>query len=91
MSTALPVPNSSPRSSRRIPVLAGVSGLVAAASITVTLAVAGGGGDSAQRPSAAPETAAPDRATLYQRGVESPQSAPSIDAQRSAERFHHFR
>lgn len=84
------IPTIQRRSSRRIPLLAAASGLVAAASITVTLALAGGG-DSASRPSAAPETATPDRATLYQRGAEAPQPAPSIDGQRQAERFHHFR
>jgi hypothetical protein len=87
MSTALRI--STPRSSRRIPFLAAASGLVAAASITVTLAVAGGGSDTASSPSAAPTTATPDRATLYQRGVEASQPSGAIDGRRAAERFHH--
>jgi hypothetical protein len=79
------------RTSRRVRVLAAASGLVAAASIAVTLAVSGGGSESATSPSAAPATATPDRATLYQRGAEVPQPGGTIDGNRSAERFHHFR
>lgn len=90
MSTALRISTSRSGTSRRVPLLASASGLIAAASIAVTLIVAGGG-DSASRPSAAPENATPDRATLYQRGAEVQRPGSSIAGQRSAERFHHFR
>lgn len=91
MSTALRISTSRSGTSRRVPLLASASGLIAAASIAVTLAVAGGGGETASRPSAAPESATPDRATLYQRGAEVQRPGSSIAGQRSAERFHHFR
>jgi hypothetical protein len=90
MSTALRISTSRSGISRRVPLLASASGLIVAASITLTLTVAGGG-DSTARPSAAPETATPDRATLYQRGAEFQRPGSSIAGQRSAERFHHFR
>jgi hypothetical protein len=90
MSTALRISTSRSGTSRRVPLLASASGLIAAASIAVTLIVAGGG-DSASRPSAAPASATPDRATLYQRGAEVQRPGSSIAGQRSAERFHHFR
>jgi hypothetical protein len=78
------------RSSRRIPVLAAASALVAAASVTVTLAVAAGGADTASpAPSGTPAVAQPDRATLYRYGLDKPQAASSIDSTRAADRFHH--
>ena len=90
MNTALRI---APQVSRspRAPVLATASGLVAAASIVVTLALSGGGGDSVTKSSAAPSTARPDRATLYRHGAEMPKSSSPIDGKHSAERFHHFR
>jgi hypothetical protein len=91
MSTALRLSIPDSAKSRRTAVLSVVSALVAAASVAVTLAVAGGGSDATSRPSAAPATATPDRATLYQRGAEVPQRSGAIDGARSAERFHHFR
>jgi hypothetical protein len=91
MSTALRISTSRSGTSRRVPLLASASGLIAAASIAVTLAVAGGGGDSASRPSSAPAKATPDRATLYHYGVKSPRPFGAFDGERSAERFHHFR
>jgi hypothetical protein len=89
MSTTLPI--SRPRSTRRVPFLAAASGLIAAASITVTLALAGGGSDTAPSPSAIPTHAHPDRATIYQRNADAPQPSGATDGKRSAERFHHFR
>jgi len=74
----------------RTKVLAVATGLVAAASITVTLAVGIGGSESTSAPLASPATASPDRATVYRHNAEP--SAPSgVAGQRSAERFHHFR
>jgi hypothetical protein len=61
--------------SRRTAVLAGASAIVIAASISVTLAVSGGGSDTSAKPSPAAATAAQDR----------------VDGQSAAERFHHFR
>jgi hypothetical protein len=73
--------------------LAAASGLVAAASVAVTIAVAGGGTETIPDPYASPGPHAhPDRAALYQRSVEikrggeQPQRGPT-----PAERFHHFR
>ena len=91
MSTALPVSASQPETSRRIPVLAVASGLVAAASIAVTFAVTGVGGDVAPQPTVPPAKATPDRATLYQRGAENPNPSGPVDGPSAAERFHHFR
>ena len=90
MNTALRISTSRSGTSHHVPLLASASGLIAAASIAVTLIVAGGG-DSASRPSVAPESATPDRATLYQRGAEVQRPGSSIAGQRSADRFHHFR
>ena len=90
MNTALRIAPQIARSPRA-PVLAAASGLVAAASIVLTLALSGGGGDSVTEPSAAPSTASPDRATLYRHGAETPKPSSPIDGKRSAERFHHFR
>jgi hypothetical protein len=90
------IPTIETRGSRRIPILAAASGLVAAGAVAVTLAVAGGGSDAdagapAFNPAETAVHAHPDRATLYQRSVEVEQPAPSIDGSRSAERFHHLR
>jgi hypothetical protein len=88
MSTALPV--STPQSSRRVPILAAASGLVAAASITVTLAVATGGSDtSSPASSGAPAVAQPDRATLYRYGLDASRQSSPIDSKRAPARFHH--
>jgi hypothetical protein len=90
------IPNIPRRSSRRTQILAAAGGLVAAGSIAVTLAVAGGGSTGTDTgayptPTGPSVHAHPDRATLYQRSVESPQPAGQIDGERAAERFHHFR
>jgi hypothetical protein len=90
MSTALSVPARS-TSSRRTAILAVASGVVAAASITLTLAVGSGGRDVISPPSQSPGSATPDRATLYRHGAELPQPSGAIDGKRAAERFHHFR
>jgi hypothetical protein len=90
MSTALPLSTPRTKTSRRIPVLAVASALVAAASISVALAVSGGGSDVASPPTVPPATATPDLATQYRNGAELP--APSSPrAVQAAERFHHFR
>jgi hypothetical protein len=91
MSTTVGISSPRAQSSRRIQVVAAASALVAAASISITLALAGGSSDSASQPSAAPPTAKPDRATVYQRGVEAAQPDGTISGQRAAERFHHLR
>ena len=91
MSTALPVSAPRTETSRRIPVLAAASALVAAALISVTLAVTGNGGDAASVPaSAGAASAAPDRATQYRNAAELRAPASPAGAQ-AAERFHHFR
>jgi hypothetical protein len=77
--------------SRRTRILAAASGVVAAASITVTLAIGSGGSEGPSGPSAAPATAVPDRATLYQRGAETSDPRGATAGERAAERFHHFR
>jgi hypothetical protein len=100
--TLYKIPTIQARRSRRTPILAAASGLVAAGAIAVTLAVAGGGsaGDTDQGLPAIPPSAThahPDRATFYQRqaevqrGAEVQKPAGSIEARRAAERFHHFR
>ena len=91
MSTALPVSAPRTKSSRRIPLLAAASALVAAASISVTLAVTNDGGDTTSVPvSAGAASAAPDRATQYRNAAELPTpSSPGVG--QAAERFHHFR
>jgi hypothetical protein len=92
MSTTVSMSAPRTKSPRRIPVLAAASALVAAASISVTLAVTNGGSDAASPPaSSGAATAAPDRATLYRHGAGIPESGGVIDGQRAAERFHHFR
>jgi hypothetical protein len=87
MSTTVSLPRSV---SRRTQILASASALVAAASVAVTLAVAGGDGDTAAQPSAAPATAQPNLATLYRNESAMPQPV-GPDAGSAAERFHHFR
>jgi hypothetical protein len=77
--------------SRQTRILAAASGVVAAASITVTLAVGSGGSEGSSRPSTAPATAIPDRATLYQREAEVSDVRGTTAGERAAERFHHFR
>ena len=75
---------------RRVPILAGASALVAAASISVTLAISGGDSDTSSRAaSGGPAVAQPDRATLYRHGAELPQPNTAVAGQRAAERFHH--
>jgi hypothetical protein len=91
MSTALPISAPQTETSRRIPVLAAASALLAATSIAVTLAVTGAGGDVASPPTVPPAKATPDLATQYQRGAENPTPSGPIDGQSAAERFHHFR
>jgi hypothetical protein len=91
MSTALPVSAPRTKTSRRIPVLAAASALVAAASISVTLAVTNDGGDTSSLATPAGATrAAPDRATQYRNAVELP-TPSSAGSGQAAERFHHFR
>ena len=91
MSTTISLPSRSSLSSRRTQLLASASALVAAASVAVTLAVAGGdGGTSVSQPSAAPATAQPNPATLYRNESAMPQPASPAGAS-AAERFHHFR
>ena len=92
MSTALPISASQTKTSRRVPVLAAASALVAAASITVIFALPGDTSDTSSRaPSGVPAQAHPDRHTLYQRDAETPEPSGAINGRRSAERFHHFR
>lgn len=91
MSTALRLSTFRSGTSHRGPILAAVSALVAAAAISVTLAVTGNGSDAASVPaSAGAAPAAPDRATLYRNGAVLPGNG-AINGKRSAERFHHFR
>ncbi len=89
MSTTLNVSAARTTTSRRIPILAGASALVAAASIAVTLAVSNGSDTVSRTPAAPPATAQPDRATLYQHGVAGSGPSAKIDGPRAAERFHH--
>jgi len=91
MSTTVSLPSRSSLSSRRTQLLASAGALVAAASVAVTLAVAGGdGGTAASQPSAAPSTAQPNPATLYRNESAMPQPASPAGGS-AAERFHHFR
>jgi hypothetical protein len=93
MTTYYRVPAVKSRRSRRAQIAAAATGLVAAGAIAVTLAVSGGGGGEAfsLNPNEAAVHAHPDRATFYQRSVETQRPAPAIDGKRAAERFHHFR
>jgi hypothetical protein len=91
MSTTLSIP-SRRTPSRRTQVVAGASALVAAASVTVTLALSGGGGEpTVSQPSAAPATATPDRATLYRNEAALGNQPERSGGPSAAERFHHFR
>jgi hypothetical protein len=79
--------------SRRPQIVASASALVAAASVAVTLAVAGGddGRTAVSQPSAQPGAATPDRATQY-RNETTTRTLPARQAGVSdADRFHHFR
>jgi hypothetical protein len=92
MSTTLSV--SRPRRvSRRTQILASASGLVAAASVAVTLAVAGGGHGqpAAAQPAAKPATAQPNAATQYRNDAALGRSPERSSGPSAAERFHHFR
>ena len=90
MSTALRISPSKSLGTRRVPVLAAASALVAAAAVTVTLAVAPGGSDtSSPALSGTPAVAHPDRATLYRYGLDASGPSNSIDSTRAPERFHH--
>jgi hypothetical protein len=91
MSTTVSLPSRSSLSSRRTQLLASAGALVAAASVAVTLAVAGGGdGQSAGvQPAAQPATAQPNPATLYRNESAIPQAVTPGGS--AAERFHHFR
>jgi hypothetical protein len=91
MSTTVSLPSRSSISSRRTQLLASASAVVAAASIAVTLAVAGGNGDTtASQPSAAPATAQPNPATQYRNDAAIGGGAQQ-DGVNAADRFHHFR
>jgi hypothetical protein len=90
MSTALHISQSKSLGSRRVPLLAAASALVAAASVTVTLAVGTGGSDrSSPAPAGTPAVAQPDRATLYRYGMDASRQSTPIDSTRAPERFHH--
>jgi amino acid transporter len=90
MSTTVSLPRRS-STSRRPQILASASGLVAAVSIAVTLAVVGGGdGQSAgAQPAGSPATAQPNPATLYRNEAALPRPEKPAGAS-AAERFHHF-
>jgi hypothetical protein len=89
MSTTLSIP----RTSRRTQLLASASALVAAASVAVTLAVAGGGDGqtSPSQPSAQPATAQPNAATQYRNESALPSGPERQAGVSTADRFHHFR
>ena len=90
MSTALHISPSKSHGTRRVRVLAATSALVAAASVTVTLAVATGGSDqSSPAPFGTPAVAQPDRAKLYRYGLDGSPQTSTIGSARAAERFHH--
>jgi hypothetical protein len=91
MSTTLSIPaRTAP--SRRTRLLASTTVLVAAASVAVTLAIAGGAGDAAApAQSASPATATPDRATLYRSESAAPAESGPVVGGTAAERFHHLR
>jgi hypothetical protein len=91
MSTTVSLPRRS-STSRRTQIIASASGLVAAASIAVTLAVVGGGdGQSAgaQPAAGSPATAQPNPATLYRNESSMPEAKRPVGAS-AAERFHHL-
>ena len=92
MSTTLSIPRPTPR---RKQIVASAIGLVAAAAVAVTLAVAGGGDGVAQpaasQPSAKPATAQPNAATLYRNESVLPSGPERQNGASAADRFHHFR
>jgi hypothetical protein len=91
MSTTLRIPTARSQSSRRVRLLAAASALVAAASVSVTLAVGNHGSDAASpAPSAAPASAPADGAMLRHHGIVVPRESGRIGGS-SVERFHHFR
>ena len=67
------------------------SALVAAGSVAVTLAVAGGGDVAAPQPSAAPATAQPNAATQYRNDAALESGSEQGGTPSAADRFHHFR
>jgi hypothetical protein len=85
MSTTASIP-----ASRRTPLLSAAAALLATASVTVALALGGGGDTAGSRPSATPATATPDRATIYRNAAELAQPSGPVGGE-AAERFHHFR
>jgi len=89
MSTTLSLP--SRPVSRRTQILGSASALVAAASVFVTLAVAGGGDSTASRPTAVPSPAQPNAATQYRNDVAAEHGSRHAGGASAAERFHHFR
>jgi hypothetical protein len=98
MSTTLSIPRRV--ASRRTQVLAGASALVAAASVAVTLALAGGGDDALVQPSPAQpsiaqpaQSGAPNAAERFHhfRGQPSVTQSGQSAGANAAERFHHFR
>ena len=90
MSTTVSIPRSP---SRRTQILASASGLVAAAAVAVTLAVAGGGAGQTDRsqPTAGPATAQPNAATQYRNDTALGRGSEQGAGVSPAERFHHFR
>jgi hypothetical protein len=79
--------------SRRTQILASASALVAAASVAVTLAVAGGGDGqtTVSQPSSSPATAQPTLATQYRNDAATGDGAQQDGVPNAADRFHHFR
>lgn len=82
----------------RTRLLAAVSLALATISVGGTLAVlAGGGAQGSAGAEGTPETASPDRATLYHRSAEAArgpgrsQPTAAEPGRSAAERFHHFR
>jgi hypothetical protein len=91
MSTTVSLPRRS-RTSHRTQILAWATALVAAASVAVTLAVAGDdGGTAASQPSARSSSAIPDRATQYRNETALPSEPARQAGGIAADRFHHFR
>jgi hypothetical protein len=89
MSSTLSIPHPT---SRRNQALASAGGLVAAAAVAVTLAVAGGDGQTAASQRVAePATAQPDAATQYRNESALPGAPGRRAGASAADRFHHFR
>jgi hypothetical protein len=89
MSTTLNLPSRT--ASRRTQILGSASALLAATSVAVTFAVAGGGDSTASRPTAAPATAQLNAATQYRNDVAGEHGSRKAGGASAAERFHHFR